>query len=425
MRSIANPIAGPRPADGIRLLGLTILITLVAGLLPAPSAEAAPVKLVAPAQVEAPETIRLKAFVARPAKRVAVLIDGRRSWTRHPAGGSLAGRLSISTANLAPGQHRLELRAALRNGRIAKTRRTLFVKRSQGKGPKKWNPAPEPAPAPEPEPEPTPEPAPAPEPEPTPEPEPAPAPQPAPEPTPTPEAPKPPAPAGLLFEGDQIEDFARNQSAPGAVTEVADPLGGSEEALQMAVSDADIYPITPTENPRAQLLSPAIIDPGEEFWWSAKFYLPPDFPSWVPGWLTVLQGPYGPPFYGTPPFHLEINGDELRWQRNSTYGWDIPWRTPIVRGEWVEIVLHQRFASDGFVEMWVNGERATFFAAGAHNPAGIAPSQRLNMKTRDASNNGGANFNVIQNYRKVGMFGSVTLLHGPMLIGNTKAAVEG
>ena len=231
-------------------------------------------------------------------------------------------------------------------------------------------------------------------------------------------------PGRVIHAGDEIVDFPRNQSAPGAVAEVPDPTGGESPALRMKVADTDVHPVTPSDDPRAQLLSPAIIDPGEEIWWSARFYLPPDFPNRVPGWLTVMEGPYGPPFDGTPPFHLEINENELRWQRNSTYDWDIPWRTPVVRGEWVEIVLHQRFASDGFVEMWVNGERATFFGAGAHNPAGIAPSQRLNMKTRDASNNGGANFNVIQNYREVGMFGSVTLLHGPMLIGTSKLAVE-
>lgn len=229
---------------------------------------------------------------------------------------------------------------------------------------------------------------------------------------------------GLLFRGDHIGDFALNQSAPGAVTEVSDPAGSGESVLQMTVSDKDVAPITPTENPRAQLLSPAVIDPGDEFWWSSKFYLPKDFPSSVPGWLTVMEGPYGPPFDGPPTWHLEVNGSQIEWSRNGTYDWDVPWQMPLVRGAWVEVLLHARFASDGFVEMWIDGQQVTFFGGGTYNPNREAPSQRLDMETMDESNDQGPNFAVIQSYRKVGMFESVSLLQGPMTLGSTRAAVE-
>ena len=231
--------------------------------------------------------------------------------------------------------------------------------------------------------------------------------------------------SNLLFSGTHIDDFALNQSAPGAITEVTDPAGSGATVLRMTASEQDVYPITPTENPRAQLLSPSIIDPGEEFWWRSKFFLPADFPTSVPDWLTVLEGPYGRPFAGSPPFHLEINGSELRWQRNSTYNWDIPWRMPMIRDRWVNVLLHQRFGTDGWVEMWIDGQPVTFFEAGSYNPGKVAPTQRLNMKTMDSSNNGGPNFAVIQNYRKAGMFDSVSLFHGPMLLGATRAAVGG
>jgi hypothetical protein len=234
-----------------------------------------------------------------------------------------------------------------------------------------------------------------------------------------------PAADGLLFEGDEIADFPLNQSAPGAVAPVADPAGSGAAAMQMTVAESDVAPVTPTSNPRAQLLSPSIIDPGEEFWWSASFYLPPEFPAATPGWVTLMEGPYGPPFDGAPSFHLEVNGDELRWQRNGTYDWDVPWSTPLVRGRWVQILLHQRFASDGFVEMWVDGQPVTFFAGDLHNPNGLPPTQRLAMQTLDASNGGGANFVAIQNYREAGMFDSLTVLHGPLRIGTTRTAVTG
>lgn len=230
---------------------------------------------------------------------------------------------------------------------------------------------------------------------------------------------------GLLFNGEAVPDFALNQSAPTAVAPIADPTGAGVPAMKMTVAESDVYPVTPTSNPRAQLLSPAIIDPGEEVWWSARFYLPPDFPSSVPGWVTILEGPYGAPFAGPPPFHIEVSDDELRWQRNSTYNWDVPWSAPLVRGKWIEVVMHQRFAADGFVEMWVDGQPVTFFGSDSHNPNAVAPTQHLEMQTLDASNGGGANFVAIQNYREAGMFDSVTVLHGPVRIGTSRTAVEG
>ena len=43
----------------------------------------------------------------------------------------------------------------------------------------------------------------------------------------------------------------------------------------------------------------------------------------------------------------------------------------------------------------------------------------------DSSNDGGPNFAVIQSYREAGMLSSVSLYQGPMLIGETRASVEG
>ncbi|HEX4731148.1 MAG TPA: hypothetical protein VH299_07750, partial [Solirubrobacterales bacterium] len=77
-----------------------------------------------------------------------------------------------------------------------------------------------------------------------------------------------------LFSGTRISSFAMNQSAPGAISEVANPTGGKATALQMTVANSDVYPITPTDNPRAQLLSPNLFNPGDEFWWHSKFFLP-------------------------------------------------------------------------------------------------------------------------------------------------------
>lgn len=235
-----------------------------------------------------------------------------------------------------------------------------------------------------------------------------------------------PGPTVPPFAGSTIESFDRfdgNQSVPGAVTEVPDPLGGGEDVFRLTVSDADVYPRTPTSNPRAELKSPTSIQPGDEFWWSTKFLLPRDFPARVPDWLTLLQGPFGPPYYGTPAWHVEVHRGRIHWSRNRTYEWDVPWQMPLVRGRWIEILVHGKLARRGFVEMWVDGRRVTFFAGDSYNPDGHEPTKRLRMRTLDGSNDGGRNYVSVLNYRKRGMFRSVTVFQGPLLLGPTRDSV--
>jgi hypothetical protein len=226
------------------------------------------------------------------------------------------------------------------------------------------------------------------------------------------------------FVGNAVRDFPLNQSAPGAVTEVADPAGSRERVLKMTVANNDVYPVTPTDNPRASLLTPTKIGAGESFWWRAKFLLPRSFPSSVPGWLVLLEGPYGPPFDGTPPWHIEVNRDHIQWSRNGVYGWDVPWRMPLVRGRWIHVLVHCRFARHGFVAMWINGHRVTFFHGDTYNPSDHRATRTLRMRTRDPSNDQGPNFGALMSYRKAGMFRSVTIYQGPTALGPTAASVR-
>jgi hypothetical protein len=226
------------------------------------------------------------------------------------------------------------------------------------------------------------------------------------------------------FHGTRIEDFSQVQAAPGAVAEVPEPLGGPGRVLAMTVDDGDVYPITPTENPRAQLSSPANIEPGDDLWWSTEFLLPGSFPSYVPGWVTVMEGPYGPPYEETPPWHLEVHEGRIQWSRNGTYGFDVPWQMPLVRDEWITVVVHTRFATDGFVEMWVDGKQVTFFPGDTRNPTGIAPTHRLQMETMDSTNDEAPNSIYIQNYREVGMFETVETYARGLTIGHSRASVE-
>jgi hypothetical protein len=226
------------------------------------------------------------------------------------------------------------------------------------------------------------------------------------------------------MQAARIKDFWLNQSAPGAITEVPDPAGSGQQVFKFTVGDSDETQGS-TPNPRGELISTPNITSGAEFWWSTKFFLPADFPASTPNFVTLMQGPYGTPNNGTPPFHIEANSGVLKWQRNATYNWDIPWQMPEVRNQWVTVMIHERFASDGFVEMWINGQQITFFSSGSSNPNHVAPTTRLAMATMDSSNNGGANALYLQQYRKKGMYPSLTTYEGPLSIGPTRASVGG
>jgi outer membrane biosynthesis protein TonB len=325
--------------------------------------------------------------------------------------------------------HGRQAQTADRAGKTYKQRR--FARASKRKPPKEKpapTPAPEepaPTPATEPTPVPGPEPTPTPEPTPVPSEEPAPAPSPEPTPAPSEEPASAPSSSDVLFHGDQLRDFWLNQSAPNAITEVSDPAGSSRKVFKMVVADSDVYPITPSENPRAQVLSPPEIESGDEIWWSSSFYLPGSFPSSVPGWLNLLEGPYGGPFNGSPPWQIQVVGNSIQWTRNKTYSWDIPWKMPLVKEKWVNVLVHERFGTSGYVEMWINGQPITFFSGGTYNPNGVASTSHLNMATMDSSNNGGANTIILQSYRKAGMFSSATVYEGPLTIGKTRASVGG
>ena len=233
-----------------------------------------------------------------------------------------------------------------------------------------------------------------------------------------------PGTGNLLFKAAHINEFWLNQSAPGAVTEVANPTDADESVFQMTVKNSDVYPLTPTDNPRAELVSEPIFHEGSEFWASAKFFLPGNFPSSVPGWLGLLEGPYGEPFEGTPPWHIEVNGESIRWQRNGTYDWDIPWEMPLEHETWVNVLLHERYAHDGWIEMWIDGKQVNFFADSEWNPHHEPDTYRLSMETMDASNDEGPGSIHEMNYRQAGMFATTTVLEGPLAIGTSRESVE-
>jgi hypothetical protein len=441
MPSLASIRTLGQTVDQALALASTLAILCLLAWAPTDAqAGATELAIVAPQTAGAGDKVHYATKVSGAVASVAFFVDGERRWSQSSSRRRFERHGYLRTAGLGPGRHSLAVRARNRNGRTLRKQRLLFVGKAYGK--KKNAPAPEPAPTPEPEPvlepaptpepepapapapepEPAPAPAPAPAPEPEPEPEPAPAPAPAPEPAPAP-APAPEPAGNLLFNGSRLGAFAQLQAAPGAISEVTDPLGSGETDFRFTVKNTDVYPLTPTENPRAQALSPSFIDRDEEIWLKTKIMFPSNFPT-VNGWM-ALTSIYGPPFNGSSPWQIGTSSNELRWQRNGTYGYDVPWSMPLVRGRWITILLHERFASDGWVEMWVDGNRVSFFQPGTYNPKHLPQTDRLAMATMDSSNNGGANHAKIMQYRQVNLFDSATVYFGPLKVGTTRTSVGG
>jgi Polysaccharide lyase/Bacterial Ig domain len=234
--------------------------------------------------------------------------------------------------------------------------------------------------------------------------------------TPAPQPiPAPGDPGGLFFDGSRLANFGLIQdAAPDRIQEVSDPLGSGSTVFKVTVKNSDVYPLTPTENPRAQALSPGFIKPGMEFWLRHSVMFPTDFPSSVPGWLELMSI-YGPPFNGSCPVAIGVRGANLTFQRGKTYGYDNPWKTPLVKNRWIDIMIHERFGTDGWVELYIDGRPVTMSNGQTH----------LSMQTMDGSNNGGPNHAKFSVYFQANMFASLTMYHSALRVGATRASVGG
>lgn len=295
-------------------------------------------------------------------KKVRFSLDGHRLNTRKswPYNCSNAGHGRLDTLKLSDGRHRLALRAWNRAGRSRLVRWSFYVANSAQSA--------------------------------------------------TAPSPIGSSGPGLLFDGAHVGNFDLVQSAaPNRIQEVPDPLGGGGNALRFRVPDGDVYPNTPTENPRAQALTPNFIKPGLEFWVHDQVMLPSSFPSNLP-WLSMLSI-YGPPYEASSPLNFAVNTDEIMLKRNGTYGFDSPWRMPLAgnRNRWIDFRLHERFGRDGWIELWIDGKPITF--ENGH--------ERLYMATRDSSNDTGPNHVTINNYRTHGYASEVTVYHRGFRVGRT------
>ena len=127
-------------------------------------------------------------------------------------------------------------------------------------------------------------------------------------------------------------------------------------AQQFTTYNSDVYPLTPTANPRSQLVTPLMFQPGQTYWESFEIYIPSNFVFTKTGWLSLESSVYGYPYAGSPPAAISLENGAFRFQRNA-YGpnpWQIAWSTPVVKGQWYRFTWHFLFSSTGWIQLYVN-----------------------------------------------------------------------
>jgi hypothetical protein len=248
------------------------------------------------------------------------------------------------------------------------------------------------------------------------------------------------APAGLraqTFDGSALSAWMLNQSACVSRTQVIRAPGVSSvartaalssgasanaSALHFTADDDDVAPLTPTANPRAQLVSPLLIHRNHDYWESFEVYLPPSFPRTQPtdGWISLQTVMYGRPFNGTPPASLSVEDGQFRYELNG-YGphpWALAWSKPEVRGRWVRFTWHFRASQQGWVELWVDGRRQAL-------SNGARRWRRMPVAMIDPTDDLGQWYTDLQLYYKHGEFPSLSVDFRDFRLGASRDAVLG
>jgi hypothetical protein len=252
--------------------------------------------------------------------------------------------------------------------------------------------------------------------------------------TPTPTAPvatptPSPVKGTVLFngalDGGNLNGWFMQQCTPDRTQVLPDPLGVNRKAMRMTVYNSDVAPCTPTENPRAQALSPSIIKEGDDVWFGYSIMVPNDFPTTTAAgdnWVSVASI-YGPPFANSGPMTMYFNTtpgvNKFYFRRNATYNFDTPWSMPLVRNRWVDFVIHAKMSRDpsvGFREQFVN-------TGSGWQQVDENGQKRLMMKTIDASNGGGNNFVKVSLYYRHNMMDKASLWFAGMKLGTSFDAV--
>jgi hypothetical protein len=198
---------------------------------------------------------------------------------------------------------------------------------------------------------------------------------------------------GQSWDGQALAAWT-NQSAPGRVREV--DFDG-KPCLALGCFDADVAPVTPNSNPRAQLVGSKQIDPGCRFTVDVSMLvpssaLPASWPTTSPWrWVEFIQFAYGPPYAGSPPLRI-ISMDGQTFGLRLADG-PFAWSAPLDRDVWWRFVCELKmYPTYGWYRLSVGRD--------GQPPVEVVPHTQYD--TMQASNNGGPNALYLDAYMAAG-----------------------
>jgi hypothetical protein len=225
----------------------------------------------------------------------------------------------------------------------------------------------------------------------------------------------------ILFDGSSLSSWWLNQSAtPTRVQIVPDPDGAANTAQQFTTYNTDVYPLTPTANPRSQLVTPTtVLTPGNTYWESFEVFVPQNFTFLSNGWVSLETAAFGYPYAGSPPVELSTENGDFRFQRNgfAPTPWQIAWSTPVVKGQWYRFTWHFLFSAAGWVELYVNDVQQRL-------KVGTTSVSQLPIAMLDPTDSTGPWISDEQLYYELGNYQSTSVYFKNFKIATTQAAAE-
>jgi Polysaccharide lyase len=225
-----------------------------------------------------------------------------------------------------------------------------------------------------------------------------------------------------LFSGSAVTGWLNQSANASRVTVVQDPDAASDSVLQFNVFNSDIAPLTPTGNPRAQLITHnGVVTQNQPFWESYEVYIPASFPTSLTynSWIALGSPFYGAPWNGSPSVELQIENGDFIWRTNaySQKPGSILWQSPVVTNQWVRFTWYVNPAIDGFAELYVNGQPLTVTYNG-HTGAGV------DIPVIDATNDTGPWESQLSVYMEHNVFSELTMYFKNFTIATTQALAQ-
>jgi hypothetical protein len=240
----------------------------------------------------------------------------------------------------------------------------------------------------------------------------------------------------VLFDGSNPDAWTQQVATPSRIASPDQTEGSllqsaaaaspgtdnASSAFSLTANNADIYPLTPTDNPRAQLITPTnIVSAGSNFWESYEVYVPTNFPLALTyqGWVTIGSPFYGAPFTATPPVNLMIMNGMWHWATDhyAPGGAHLLWSQPVAVGQWTRFTWHIIASQDGFAELYINGNPVTVTYKGES-------TQGFNFPVIDPVDDAGPWFSQLAVYMQANIFPSLTLYFNDFKIATTQSAAQ-